>query len=85
MQTTEREIIFKPQGTCSRELKIILKGSKIHQVTFLGGCDGNLEAISRLAVGMDARQLIERLRGIDCGSRGTSCPDQLARALQFHL
>ncbi|WP_236822363.1 TIGR03905 family TSCPD domain-containing protein [Anaerolinea thermolimosa] len=80
-----KEIHFTPTRTCSRQIHILLEGTTIRQVEFEGGCDGNLQAICRLLVGLDATEAIQRLRGIDCGNRGTSCPDQLARALQSSL
>jgi uncharacterized protein (TIGR03905 family) len=85
MEPTLKEIHFTPQGTCSRHIHILLEGTTIRRVEFEGGCDGNLQAICRLLVGMKAEDTIQRLRGIDCGKRGTSCPDQLARALQSSL
>lgn len=75
------EYRYKPSGVCSREMIIELDGNKIKKLTIVGGCDGNTKGISKLVVGMNINDVIERLRGIQCGMKGTSCPDQLAKAL----
>lgn len=85
MEPTLKEIHFTPTGTCSRQIHILLEGTTIRHVAFEGGCDGNLQAICRLLVGLDVEDTVQRLQGINCGNRGTSCPDQLARALQSSL
>ena len=72
---------YKTKGTCSTAIDIELDGSIIKSVKFTGGCNGNLKGISSLVVGMTAEDAISRLKGIRCGFKGTSCPDQLARAL----
>ncbi len=76
---------YKTTGTCSQEISIELKNGVIDSVSFVGGCNGNLQGISALVKGMDAREAINRLRGIRCGMKPTSCPDQLARALEQML
>ena len=73
---------YKPQGVCSYEMKIEVDGDTIKKVTIEGGCAGNTVGVSRLVEGMDIDEAIKRLKGIQCGYRGTSCPDQLARALE---
>ena len=73
---------YKTQGTCSREIRFDLDGDTVKNVTFVMGCMGNTTGISRLVEGMKVDEAINRLSGIDCGGRGTSCPDQLARALK---
>ncbi len=73
---------YKTQGTCSREIEIELEDNKIKDVSFVGGCNGNLKGISALVKGMDVDEAIEKLEGINCGMRKTSCPDQLAKALK---
>ena len=73
---------YKTQGTCSREIEIELENNKIKDVSFVGGCNGNLKGISALVKGMDVDEAIEKLEGINCGMRKTSCPDQLAKALK---
>ncbi|MCL2015828.1 MAG: TIGR03905 family TSCPD domain-containing protein [Defluviitaleaceae bacterium] len=76
---------YKTTGVCCRRILFDLKDDKIHGVQFEGGCAGNLAAISKLVEGMNAQQAIETLSGIDCGGRGTSCSDQLAKALTESL
>lgn len=73
---------YKPQGVCSYEMKIEVDGNTIKKVTIEGGCAGNTVGVSRLVEGMDIDEAIKRLKGIQCGYRGTSCPDQLAIALE---
>ena len=75
------EYRYKPSGVCSREMIIELDGNTIKKLTIVGGCDGNTKGISKLVVGMNINDVIERLKGIQCGMEGTSCPDQLAKAL----
>lgn len=76
------EISFRPKGVCSQLMEIETEGSKIVSVKVMGGCSGNLQGISRLLKGMDIDEAIERLEGIRCGYKPTSCPDQLAKALR---
>lgn len=77
---------FRPQGVCSRQMRVELdEQDTIRKVEIVGGCSGNLQAVSRLVEGMTAEQAIERLRGIRCGFKHTSCPDQLARGLEQAL
>ncbi len=71
-------------GVCSKEINFDVVENKIKNVSFIGGCDGNLLGISSLVEGMDINEVISRLRGIQCGSKDTSCPDQLARALEVY-
>ena len=73
---------YRPTGVCSRQIFLELDEDKIVNVNFLGGCNGNLQGISSLVKGMKITDAIDRLKGIDCGGRGTSCPDQLSKALQ---
>ena len=74
---------YKPSGrVCSQEMIIELEGEKIKEVTIIGGCAGNTVGVSRLVEGMKIDEAIQKLKGIPCGSRGTSCPDQLAIALE---
>lgn len=74
---------YKTQGTCSQLIDFEVTDGKISNVTFLGGCNGNLQGIARLVEGMKIDNVIERLKGIDCNGKGTSCPDQLACALHL--
>ena len=76
------EYIFKPQGVCSREMKIVVEDNIIKEVKILGGCEGNTVGVARLIEGMNLDEAIRRLTGIPCGTRGTSCPDQLSIALK---
>ena len=73
---------YRPRGVCSQLMEIEAKDNKILSLRVLGGCDGNLQGISRLVVGMDVDEAIARLEGIRCGYKSTSCPDQLAQALK---
>ncbi len=77
---------YQPKGVCSRQISFeIDQDGRVRNVSFFGGCHGNTQGLSRLAEGMDARELITRLRGIRCGMRTTSCPDQLAKAIESVL
>ncbi len=73
---------YKTQGTCSVYIDIELKDGVIDTVQFTGGCNGNLQGISALVKGMAPEEAISKLKGIRCGFKSTSCPDQLARALE---
>lgn len=73
---------YKTKGTCSASIEIEAEGNLLRQVRFNGGCSGNLQGISSLIEGQDIDWVIDRLDGIRCGTKTTSCPDQLARALQ---
>lgn len=76
---------YKTQGTCSQMIHFDLKDGKVYNVSFDGGCNGNLKGISKLVEGQDAQYLIDLLKGNTCGFKSTSCPDQLARALEAAL
>lgn len=78
-------MVYKTQGTCSREIQFEVIDNKVHNVRFSGGCMGNSQGVSRLVEGMDINEVIKRIEGIDCGGKGTSCPDQLAKALKKYL
>ena len=73
---------YKTFGTCSREINFDVVDNKITNLSFLGGCNGNLQGIGKLVEGMDIDEVIKRVEGIKCGARQTSCPDQLAKALK---
>lgn len=73
---------YKPTGICPREIHLELEGNKIKSVEFIGGCSGNTQGVARLIRGMDVDDAIERMEGICCGGKSTSCPDQLAKALK---
>ncbi len=73
---------YQTKGTCSTAIDIEIKEGVIESVTFTGGCNGNLQGIAALVKGMAPEEAISRLKGIRCGFKSTSCPDQLARALE---
>lgn len=73
---------YKTKGTCSREIRFDIEDGVVKNVNFVMGCNGNTQGVSKLAEGMAVDEVIKRLEGIDCGGRGTSCPDQLAKALK---
>lgn len=76
------QFTFRPQGVCSQLIEIETEGNIIQDVRFTGGCNGNLQGISALLKGMTVENAIDRLSGISCGFKDTSCPDQLSRALK---
>lgn len=78
----KKRIDYTPCGVCSRRIEIETEDGVIREVAFTGGCNGNTQGISVLVRGMKVDEVIARLRGIDCKGKGTSCPDQLARALE---
>lgn len=73
---------YRTQNVCSTEIRFHLDGNVVRDIRFTGGCNGNLKAIAKLCEGMTVEQIEERLAGNTCGSRKTSCADQLARALR---
>lgn len=75
------ELDYRTRGTCSSSIHVELDGRKIKRVVFTGGCNGNLQGISRLVIGMKTEDAIARMQGIHCGGKPTSCPDQLSIAL----
>lgn len=78
-------MVYKTKGVCSKEISFDLVDGKVHNVSFVGGCNGNLKGICSLIEGQDAKDVIDRLEGIQCGFKSTSCPDQLAQALKSAL
>ena len=72
---------YKTRGTCAKEISFELREGKVHNVSFVWGCNGNLKALGILAEGMDAGELVKKLGGVTCGLRKTSCGDQLAKAV----
>ena len=74
--------VYKPRVVCSRQMEIETENGIIKSVNIIGGCSGNLQGISRLVEGMTVDEAIKRMRGIRCGFKSTSCPDQLAIALE---
>ena len=73
---------YTPKGVCSQQIHFDITDNKVTNVSFRGGCNGNLQGISRLIEGMDVDEAISRIEGITCGVKSTSCPDQLAQALK---
>lgn len=73
---------YKTKGTCSQKIFFDVEDGKVHNVQFLGGCNGNLKGIGSLVEGMNIDDVIARLEGTTCGMKSTSCPDQLAKALK---
>ena len=81
----EKTFSYKTRGTCSRSIEVTLSDGIVKNVRFLGGCMGNTQGVAALVKGMPADEAIKRLKGIRCGFRSTSCPDQLAIALEEAL
>lgn len=73
--------VYKTKGTCSTNIELDVENGIVKEIAFWGGCNGNLQGISRLVTGMPVSEVITRLEGGRCGTRSTSCPDQLCRAL----
>ena len=78
-------IQYTPRGTCSRHFQIEVEEGAIQSIQVEGGCDGNLQGLSSLLKGMKVEEAIQRLEGIRCGAKPTSCPDQMAQALKEAL
>ena len=72
---------FKPHGVCARGISFDIEDNIVKNIKFSGGCSGNTQGVAKLAEGMTAEEIISRLSGIRCGFKGTSCPDQLAKAV----
>lgn len=78
-----KHIVYQTSGTCSQQIDLDIDDeNRVRNVQFLGGCNGNLQGVARLVEGMKVEEVKERLGGIRCGYKNTSCPDQLARALE---
>lgn len=78
----ENSMVYRTSGTCSQLIEIETDGDVVKSVNFVGGCNGNLQGISALVKGMKIDDVISKVKGIKCGMKSTSCPDQLARALE---
>jgi uncharacterized protein (TIGR03905 family) len=74
--------VYLPEGTCSTEIRFDVTDNIVRRVEFADGCEGSLRAIGKLVEGMTVEQVIALLKGMPCEARGTSCPDQLAQALE---
>ena len=77
--------VYRTKGTCSRQIDLTIEEGIITDVKFYGGCNGNLQGISRLVIGQRAEDVAKTLKGVDCGGKGTSCPDQLSKAIEAAL
>ncbi len=76
---------YKTSGVCSREISFDVVDGRVYNVSYVGGCNGNLQGIGRLVEGLSVEEVIDKLEGIHCGGRPTSCPDQLSRALKQYI
>lgn len=76
---------YTTEGVCSKRITFEVENEVVKEVTYEGGCNGNLQALSKLVEGMNVKDVVKKLRGIDCRGRGTSCADQLAQALEEAL
>lgn len=74
---------YETTGVCANYIDLEVEDNKIKTIEFIGGCNGNLKGISNLVIGMNVNEAIDRLKGIQCGNRASSCPDQLAIALEL--
>ncbi len=81
----KKTIDYKTKGTCSRGIHVEVEDGIVTDVVFDGGCNGNTKGVASLAIGMNAEELVKRLSGIKCGSKPTSCPDQLSIAVKEAL
>ena len=81
----KQTINYKTEGVCSRQINLVVEDGVITEAAFVGGCHGNTQGVAALVIGMTAEEAIRRLRGIKCGFKPTSCPDQLAKALEQNL
>ncbi len=79
-----KKVSYIPKGVCSRQIQFELDGDVVRSVKFTGCCNGNLQGIGKLVEGMNIDDVIQKLDGINCNGRGTSCPDQLAQALKAY-
>jgi uncharacterized protein (TIGR03905 family) len=79
------EFVYRTEGVCAKEINLTIDNGIIKKVDFIAGCNGNLQGISKLVEGMPIEAVITKLEGISCGSKATSCPDQLSKALKSIL
>jgi len=73
---------YKPEGVCSTEMIFEIENDIVKELQVINGCDGNLKGIAKLVIGMNVDEIISKLKGIECGFKSTSCPDQIAKALE---
>ncbi|MBQ1904457.1 MAG: TIGR03905 family TSCPD domain-containing protein [Ruminococcus sp.] len=79
-----KTVNYVPKGVCSRQIQFKIDGDVVRDVKYTGGCNGNLQGIAKLVEGMKVDEVIQKLEGINCNGKGTSCPDQLAKALKAY-
>ncbi|MBP1538332.1 MAG: TIGR03905 family TSCPD domain-containing protein [Ruminococcus sp.] len=79
-----KTVNYIPKGVCSRQIQFKIDGDVVRDVKYTGGCNGNLQGIAKLVEGMKVDEVIQKLEGINCNGKGTSCPDQLAKALKAY-
>ena len=79
-----KTVNYVPKGVCSRQIQFKIDGDVVRDVKYTGGCNGNLQGIAKLVEGMKVDEVIQKLDGINCNGKGTSCPDQLAKALKAY-
>ncbi|ACB84332.1 TIGR03905 family TSCPD domain-containing protein [Natranaerobius thermophilus] len=77
--------VYRPEKVCAKKITFEVHNDQVSNVSFVSGCSGNLQGISKLIEGMNIYEAIERLAGIECGAKTTSCPDQLKQALEQYL
>ena len=77
-------MIYKTKGTCARSIEFEVEDGILKDITFIGGCQGNTQGVAALAKGLPVNEVIDKLSGIQCGFRGTSCPDQLSKAIRAY-
>ncbi len=79
------EFNYKPKGVCSTNIKLMIEGDTLKDIEVTNGCEGNLKGIRSLVKGMKLKDVVDKLEGIDCHGRGTSCPDKIASAIKEYL
>ncbi len=78
----KKQFTYTPKGVCSRQIDLVIEDNIIVDAKFTGGCSGNTQGVASLVIGMNVDEAIRRIKGIKCGMKDTSCPDQLSRALE---
>jgi len=81
----KEQFTYSTRGVCSRGIEVTVEDGIVSNIKFIGGCSGNTQGVAALAVGMTPEEVIRRIKGIKCGFKSTSCPDQLARALEEYI